>query len=320
MTQRDISGLQNSSCEILFVFGAARSGTTFLNKFLFRWFDIGTGPEGNFVHAFADRLAKYGDLSDASNMRAMIEDVAHCEMLDIIRNRWPEDIRFDVTPEMLEAELPERSYAGLVYSVFRCVALGQGKEAVGNKFPFYWRYLDLLNALFPTQARYLGIIRDGRDVALSTMRTPWGERNSYTCAKEWEKCADAMHRFQQRIGESRFLIVRYEDLLLDPEKTIPEIASFLGVEMSPERLEGALNDAKESAAKFATEKWRTQMPAADQRRFEAVAGTSLARLGYAVEVDAPKVGAYEACYLNSEEFIFKAVRTLKNGFGSVVRR
>jgi hypothetical protein len=42
--------------ELLFVFGAARIGTTYLEHLSGRWFDYGMGPEGTFVKPFAKRL------------------------------------------------------------------------------------------------------------------------------------------------------------------------------------------------------------------------------------------------------------------------
>jgi len=75
--------------EILFVLGSARSGTTFLNNFLDRWFDYGMGPEGT---------------------------------LEIMRRMYRDSKKVDVTSAEILARVPEPSYAGVVYGIFRAIA------------------------------------------------------------------------------------------------------------------------------------------------------------------------------------------------------
>ena len=89
--------LKDSNKSILFIIGAARSGTTYLESIIDDWFGYGMGPEGTFVEDFARRLHKYGNLLEMRNLRRLVHDLSHCEMLEIVRNRWSEDTRFDTT-------------------------------------------------------------------------------------------------------------------------------------------------------------------------------------------------------------------------------
>lgn len=296
---------------IVFVFGAARSGTTYLNRFLFEWFDVGTGPEGNFVEPYFRRLSAYGDLADNENLRRLIRDIAKCEMLEIIRSRWPDDIRFDVTPEIIENNVVQRDYAGVVFAVFKSVADGQNRSVVGNKYPGYWRHLDLLHNLFPEQGRFIGITRDGRDVAMSTMRTPWGERNAYACAKQWSTCTRTMQQFAANAGRDICRLIRYEDLLTKPEETVTAIAEFLGTNLSREKFDGAVSDARRSAAKHPLSKWRSSMSQTDIRRFESVSAPYLTASGYDVSDTDHRTGLAERIALDTEEFLFKAYRNIR---------
>src|SRR3546814_16661189 len=70
---------------ILFVFGAARSGTTILNNLLYRHFSYGMGPEGTFVAEWAKRLPRYGDLGADANLRRLVTEIAECRMMHIVR-------------------------------------------------------------------------------------------------------------------------------------------------------------------------------------------------------------------------------------------
>lgn len=225
-------GLKDPTKEILFIFGTARSGTTYLNGLIDRWFGYGMGPEGHFVAQFARKLRRYGDLSVEGNLRHLAQDVSNCGMLEIVRSKWGETARFNVTAEWIMREVSEPSYAAVVYAVFRCVAQGQHKEHVGNKDPGYWECLPLLHGLFPTQARYLSIVRDGRDVVLSTMRMPWGQKSAYICSHTWARSLEATDVFARSIDPDRFLQIRYEDLLDHPYDTIDRLGRFLGRSLS----------------------------------------------------------------------------------------
>lgn len=279
--------------DILFVFGAARSGTTYLNNLLDNWFDYGMGPEGTFVAQFAARLNRYGDLEDDANLNRLIEDVSRCEMLEITRHKYAEEHRFDVTPEMIRAALPARTYAGVVYSVFACVAQAQDRKHVGNKNPAFWQTLPLLESLFPDTARYLCIVRDGRDVALSTMQMEWGHRSSYVCAQTWVQSLHAVHDFARQVPPERLLVIRYEDLLDDPTVTIGRLEAFLGVDLGARRAQ-LLAEAEGNPKRKNYGKWRTQMSPGDIRQFEAVAGAELAAYGYERTLESPRVSTLEA--------------------------
>jgi len=58
------------------------------------------------------------------------------------------------------------SYASFVTGIFDLYGKSHGKALVGNKTPDAVRKLDTLHAIWP-QARFVHVIRDGRDVALS---------------------------------------------------------------------------------------------------------------------------------------------------------
>src|SRR3546814_15481320 len=109
-------------------------------------------------------------------------------MFQIYRRRYCVNPR-DVTPVLMLAMLRERSYACLVYAIFECMAELQGCTRLGNKNPDYGLQFPLLHRLFPSQARSLCIVRDGRDVALSILKIRWGLSSSYIAAQVW---SDAM--------------------------------------------------------------------------------------------------------------------------------
>jgi len=279
--------------DILFVFGSARSGTTFLNNFLDRWFDYGMGPEGTFVEPFHRRLPQYGDLADPANLKRLADDMSRCQMLEIMRKKYRDSRKLDVTPQAILERAPEASYAGAVYGVFRSIADLQGKSRVGNKNPGYWTHLDLLDSLFPRNAKYIAIVRDGRDVFLSLQGTPWGGHSAYAAARRWRQALEAIERFRGRCGPDRFLVLRYEDLLQDPAATIGRIETLLGVTLAPETRAAALAESQGNPKKGNFHKWRDRMTARDRRVFEAIAADMLAAHGYEVLPERPRLSVVD---------------------------
>ena len=83
----------------------------------------------------------------------------------------PKFPRLGVDPEQLERLLAMEGplpYARFVTALFDLYGRQRGKALAGDKTPGYVRDIDTLHALWP-RARFVHIIRDGRDVCLSAL-------------------------------------------------------------------------------------------------------------------------------------------------------
>jgi hypothetical protein len=208
-----------------------------------------------------------------------------------------------VTPELIRERLREKSYAGVVFSVFECAAELQNRPRLGNKNPGFLRQLDLLIRLFPTQAKYLCIVRDGRDVALSNMKFDWGQSSAFACAKEWNSSMAALAGLKETLEPERLFVFRYEDLLTDPEETLTAVRDFLGVPPPEARIAEAAEFIARGGKTTNFDKWRTQMEPDDVRKYEAVAGGWLSEYGYARQFEDPRVSSAEQLWYSAKEYI-----------------
>jgi hypothetical protein len=291
--------------DILFVFGSARGGTTYLSKVLTDWFSYGMGPEGTFVQEILKRAEKHGDLSLDDNCYALARDIIATQTFQIIQTRWGEKEGFSVHPEDIVKRMPDRTTSSAIFAAFKVMADRLQLERVGNKNPGYWRELDILNDLFPLNAKYLFIVRDGRDVALSLNHVPWGGHSAYAAGIIWKNMIETVNEFEKNVRPGALLKIRYEDLLDRPGDTIEAIGTFIGQDdLAPIRA-GYEEEVKNNQLRSNFGKWVTEMSAGEQQVYEAVAGDVLSALGYRRLYPQAKLGLAKKMAYRSAEFLRK---------------
>jgi Sulfotransferase family len=179
-----------------------------------------------------------------------------------------------------------------VSAPFVAYAEREGKGRWGDKTPAYIGHVDRLAAIWP-DARFVHLIRDGRDVALSVMNVPFGPNNAWAAARSWASVIRQGHKAVERYP-GRVLEVRYEDLVSKPAETVAALCDFLGLGYFDDML--AIEQADRSkvvadqSAWFtnvwsgittaAVGKWRTELTPRQIEVFETVAGDELRALGY----------------------------------------
>ncbi len=168
--------------------------------------------------------------------------------------------------------------------------------------------MPLLAKLFP-QARFIHIIRDGRDVALSYADVPFGPKTVARAADLWAQRVEQGTDDGRGLGAERYIEVFYEQMVSDLEATARRLCDFLHLEFDPAMLEyteRARSDVLPTAGRFnphvtkpvsKVRSWEEQMPAEQVEVFEAVAGDVLARLGYVRRFEHPSATARAAARL-----------------------
>jgi hypothetical protein len=223
------------------------------------------------------------------------------------------------------------SYSDFVSGIFDLYGQAQGKSLVGDKTPIYVRSIRLLHGLWP-QARFVHLIRDGRDVYLSTVNwqrqaawltrafATWRDDAVTTAAMRWRWNVRLGREAGQPLGAERYYELRYEALVSQPAAECAKLCTFLGVPYDERMLrfhEGRTKDNPKLDAKKGwrpitpgLRDWRAQMAAEDVERFEAAGGDLLDELGYPRAVKRPRAEAIRHAFQVGEQFV-EALRARK---------
>ncbi len=262
----------------LFIIGSPRSGTTFLTRMVNRFLDIHVARDAGVFLRYYRMLPRYGDLSTRSNMLRLVEDLYQDYFF---RSRFLER-GLTLRADELCDSLPMPTFQCLVDHILMETARTHGKSGWGNKKPSYSMYGEEVDAIFPT-AKFVHIIRDGRDVALS-MRNATHlllEQNWYFAARDWREHVLQGRAFGQRLGSERYLEVLYENLLRDPAGVFRQMLNFLGASNDElQALDTIATQIRAVMKQDNSQKWRSRIPAADQRVIERAAGDLLKELDY----------------------------------------
>tara|TARA_R110001592_G_C13180877_1_gene750873 strand:+ start:1402 stop:2331 length:930 start_codon:yes stop_codon:yes gene_type:complete len=250
----------------LFILGSPRSGTTFLASLL-RPTAYGSPFETQFILKYHNKLDSYGDITQLCNLTRLINDISKERAIA----QW--GVKFN--PEVVKGDLGDKfSYTELVDYICTQLMKKKGKSMWGDKTPHYILKLNQLVNLYPN-AKYLYIVRDGRDVALSLLKKPWGPNNIYKCAEQW---AAANNSEQQLLltalkDKGQLLYIKYEELLEKTEQECRRIYEFLGDDIENHREMVDALIAKTMSGNHA--KWKTQMTSQQISIYEATAKSSL---------------------------------------------
>jgi len=255
----------------IFVVGCQRSGTTALAVMLDRHSGIAMLPETQFYHTYVQRdLANGGPQLHYRMIERALDD-------DFIRETG-------LTPdEVLDHYCEsEATYDNLFRSILSAFVAKKGKRRAAEKSCHHLFHVEKLHSLYP-DAKFICILRDGRDVVQSIRNVPWGRNRPVAgLCRAWNSFAKEMLRCQRRLSPRNFAVVRFADLMLRPEFTLRAICEFLGEAFEP----GMLSESTASAAVPSVELgWKGKaLGAPDSKRVGAwrhsVAKSEVARMNF----------------------------------------
>ena len=278
----------------VFIVACDRSGTTLLRLMLNQSHVLHIGSGSGFL----DRLRKYqkiyGDFTQAYQRYFFIRDL---QTNKATTRKYSFKV-FDLTVEEAEAAIASAaptSFAGAAAALFQARSRKYGKIRWGDKTTRYIFDLSWLADAYPT-AKFVHLIRDGRDVAVSLIKAGWV--NSFRkAAHYWQSRVEAGMISGQKIGEDRYYELRYENLVTEPEGTLSKLCHWLDIDYTESMLKHHEGKAAQQSAQKSQDlrslvakpvdasraySWRKTLSRPQVADFESVSGSLLASLGYEV--------------------------------------
>ncbi len=224
----------------LFILGNPRSGTSLLRLMLQNHKAIIAPPESGFSHWWLPKYAAWASTDNTiEKISIFLDDIFSSKKIEL----WKINKEF-VLSIILKEE--PANYNELVQCIYLAYKKEYNKvEVIADKNNYYINHLDDLPRIWP-KAKYLHLIRDGRDVACSysevtrlDSHSPYKPKLPVSIseiAEEWQRNNLAIHTFLQA-GQRASLMIKYEDVISNTSETLSRICEFLEIEFDEKMMD-----------------------------------------------------------------------------------
>lgn len=242
----------------------------------------------HILKTFFPLLDRYGDLTANAGFRLLVTDV--CRWVNCNPVSWEPYV---ANPDEILLSLQSRDLPGIFATISEGKAKKDGAEIMCCKSMETVSYIDRIehSGFKPV---YIHLYRDGRDVALSFMKAVVGPKHIYMLAQKWKQDQQEALAAKEYIPAERFVSLRYEDLLENPEEVLQKLCGSLGVIYRADMLryfESGESKRTAHAGKMwenlerpllstNSQKFLKGLTRAQLAIFESVAGDVLLSLGY----------------------------------------
>jgi len=271
-----------------FIVGSGRSGNTLLRAILETHPELHIPPETYVIGKVINDYKKYSRLPWRILLKIILAEFEY----------YPEFSTFGISLRKLFNDLQEsnpkdRNLAYILHNlyIFHAKSVKKKVKRWGDKTPINTFNLDEINSVFP-DSLFIHIIRDGRDVVLSYMKS--GRYNTIQeSADRWLRSVQEVIKFGRHYQE-QYIEIKYENLVRSPKKYIQFVCDFLNVEFMDVMLrhhemnlplgdvEVRLHHAnvKNAINTHSIGKWRQHFNANEITKLNESIGPMLDKLGY----------------------------------------
>lgn len=284
----------------LFIVGNPRSGTTLLRLMLTSHSRLVIAPESGFITWWFNKYGNWTIDSNSSRIDQYLEDLQSSRRFEFWNLKSVELKKYILS-------VRPQNYSELIQAVYRRYnqTIDKGDAIWGDKNNHYLNHIDRLNSLFPN-AKFLHIVRDGRDVATSYQKleaikdkvrlAPNLPSQIEDIAHNWNNNVTKINNSFRTLGNDKRYTIKYEELVCDPETTLKCICEYLHLEFEINMLNFHLVNQKhelvpkdylhwkgETYNKLNTSaigKYKTLLKEEEVKKFEKIALQSLKYFAY----------------------------------------
>ncbi|SRX75398.1 sulfotransferase family protein [Aequorivita antarctica] len=245
-----------------FILANPRSGSSMLRIVCESHSQLCVPPESGFMEWWYPKYKTWqaSDNRDQIKINLFVKDILSSKKIET----WHLDSEFLF--KMIEKENP-RNYAEIIALVYISFGLKSNKDLKvwGDKNNYYLHKTILLNKIYP-KAKFIHLIRDGRDVATSYMAlqelhfssnyAPKLSHNIEEIAEEWSANNMLLDSFFKTIDKERVIRVHFEDIIKNLKNECIRITNFLKVPYEESMLEYYLLNKKRKIEPQETLDWK----------------------------------------------------------------
>jgi len=275
----------------------------------------------HILKTFVPLLPGYGDLRQPEHLRLLVSDV--CRWVNANPVSWAPYV---AEPGTVLNTMTSEGIVGIFAAISQGKALSDGADTWCCKSMESVAFTELIESA-GLQPIYIYLFRDGRDVALSFMKAIVGPKHIYSLATKWAEEQRLALRLKNQVPDERFISIRYEDLITNPEAELRRLCSGLRVEFSASMLDYSGSDESRRTAdagkmwenlnkpvlKDNTRKFMSGLSEKQLLIFEQIAGDVLKDLGYDGVTDADHgmefTAEERAGFLTAENELQRQART-----------
>jgi hypothetical protein len=258
----------HQSVSSIFIVGVSRSGTSLMRRILNRSDQIAISKENHFLghlissEGLRQKLSKYGDFSDDKSVRCFVDALYSGQLERSSKHRgmsaqWHWIVKTVdkqvFLQRLLESERSDRALFALMMELY---ASHKGRRIMGEKTPAHVRYVQTLMEWFP-DSLVIHMLRDPRAIFVSDLRRRMQEANTTPYRQlrlfppllklfillqvtwAWADSVSRCLEYQQRYAD-RYHLLKFEDLVTEPEEQIRAICERIQVDFQGRMLEQAV--------------------------------------------------------------------------------
>ncbi|HJN74873.1 MAG TPA: sulfotransferase [Myxococcota bacterium] len=298
--------------EAFFIIGTERSGSNLLRVI----FDA--HPEVVVPHP--PHLLRYlGDLDHEG-----LDDIV-ADTLAMVRGHIHPWDWMPTAAELASEARDDPTVVGVFLALYDLVASHGGATHWGCKSTFVVEFVDEILARRPG-ARFVWLVRDVRDVALSSKTSVFNPFEPLLTAGLWARQQRVAIDVAQRLGPERVMRLHYEDVLASPELMTARLCDHVGITMHEAMLSfhdrarasrtAGLSKSWENNNKPVmrnnTEKWRKGLTKRELAQVEAVAGEVMQELGYRPEAPGPTPSQRDFLEARARDLVMRVQSELRS--------
>lgn len=215
--------------DIIFLMSIERCGSNLITRIMGSHEQVCGIANSNLITTIALNLYKYYDLK-GPNWNRLIQDIFH--ILSKKHTYWSKNY----TIQELHDLAGEADLRTLLQKIHTGETTFNQKKLTLIRENSIHRFSHFLDKLFP-EASYIGMVRDPRDMAASWIKNPVLRGGVVRSTQRWKYDVQGYLQMRGWMPHKNIPIIRYEDLLTDPQHHLSLLCEIANIEYSPSMLD-----------------------------------------------------------------------------------